>query len=158
MSKRHYFLLKGGSLGCHVLIKRRHRRKPVLGTKSKELAEKRAQALVENATDAELTLKRALDEKNVKYWFQSAVEHRGKIAIVDFAFPRANKETRLFVEIDGGYHLTDKQKDKDSARTKWLFEHTGAEILRFTNEDVATRLDHVVEKILNKRVQYVTAV
>ena len=120
------------------------------------LAKSRAYDLIQKATDSEIRLKTALEQKNIHFYFQFPHSYKGKIAIVDFAFPRANKETRLYVEIDGGYHLTDKQKAKDSQRSQWLNEHTGAEIIRFTNEQVLNDLEYVMEKIISKRVQFMT--
>ena len=148
-----YWNIRKGSLGSHMVIHRRKRRFEPNENKGKALAESRADLLREEATDAEKHLLNALDAESILYWFQHPHSYRGKIAIVDFAFPRANKETRLYVEIDGGYHLTDNQKEKDAKRTLWLMEHSGAEIIRFTNEQVLNDVDSVVQTLKNKRVQ-----
>ncbi len=55
----------------------------------------------------------------------------------------------LTIEIDGGYHNTPEQKDYDTARTKYLSDAGFTEI-RFTNEDVRTNINAVIEKIKNK--------
>jgi len=159
MSRKGKFFraLGGKNIGTHMVIHKRKRRyKPVEAVKGKAIAESRAEELRQNATDAELYLKNALENKHIHFYFQYAHYNRGKIAIVDFVFPRANKENRLYVEIDGGYHLTDKQKEKDSKRSIWLNEHTGAEILRFTNEQVLSDVEYVIEKLISKRVQFMT--
>jgi len=45
------------------------------------------------------------------------------------------EERKLAIELDGGQHTV----EKDSARTKWLFDH-GIRIVRFWNNDVLTNL------------------
>ncbi len=55
----------------------------------------------------------------------------------------------LTIEVDGGYHNTSEQKEYDAARTKYLSEIGFAEI-RFTNEEVRSNIDAVIEKIKNK--------
>ena len=60
--------------------------------------------------------------------------------IVDFYCPDA----RLVVEIDGGVHAD--QVDYDAARAEALVER-GYRVVRFSNEDVMTAMDDVVERI-----------
>ncbi|WP_418698153.1 SpoIID/LytB domain-containing protein [Bacteroides sp.] len=55
-------------------------------------------------------------------------------------------ERKLIIEIDGGYHNTSGQQVKDKDRTEHL-EALGYHILRFTNEEVITQPDLIVEKI-----------
>lgn len=62
--------------------------------------------------------------------------------IVDFFF----RQSLLIVEIDGGYHFTEEQKEEDAIRQDWL-EQMGYKILRFTNEEVLLDTDRVIEKI-----------
>lgn len=62
--------------------------------------------------------------------------------IVDFLF----RKSRLIVEIDGGYHFTEKQQQKDSFRTACL-EQMGYKLIRFTNEEVLFDPDSVIERI-----------
>jgi very-short-patch-repair endonuclease len=52
-------------------------------------------------------------------------------------------EAKLVVEVDGKIHLTEKQKEHDEKRTKYL-EELGIKIVRVTNEKVIYRIDEVV--------------
>ena len=62
--------------------------------------------------------------------------------IADFFF----RKSMLIVEIDGGYHLTEEQQQKDSERQDWL-EHNGYRVLRFTNEQVLFDIDNVTKEL-----------
>ena len=64
--------------------------------------------------------------------------------IVDFVCLPA----RLVIEIDGGYHDDIRQQYHDLARTNEI-EKLGFNVIRFTNEDIFTRLDEVIEIIKN---------
>ena len=55
---------------------------------------------------------------------------------------------QLIIEIDGGYHLEDEQLEKDAERTSYLNE-TGFVVLRFTNDEVLSDIDTVLEEISN---------
>lgn len=62
--------------------------------------------------------------------------------LVDFFF----RKSSLIVEIDGGYHFTRDQQDKDAERQEWL-EHHGYRVLRFKNEEVLCNTENVINKI-----------
>ena len=51
---------------------------------------------------------------------------------------------RLVVEVDGGQHAL--ETDRDAARTRWL-EGEGFRVIRFWNNDVLGNTDGVVESI-----------
>lgn len=53
---------------------------------------------------------------------------------------------KLIIEIDGGYHLADEQQGLDAERTRWL-NKAGFHVLRFTNEEVLSDIDSVLEEI-----------
>ena len=55
-------------------------------------------------------------------------------------------ELKLKIEVDGGIHLSEKNKQYDKNREMGLNEH-GIEIIRFTNEEVSNQIDVVIEKI-----------
>jgi leucyl-tRNA synthetase len=55
-------------------------------------------------------------------------------------------EKKLIIEIDGAYHNETEQKKFDEARTEWLKEHQ-YKLIRFTNDEVITNIDKVIEKI-----------
>lgn len=54
----------------------------------------------------------------------------------------------LVVEIDGEYHNIEEQKQEDEIRTKAL-NKLGFRVIRFTNEEVMTDLEYVLEVIEN---------
>ena len=60
--------------------------------------------------------------------------------IVDFLF----RKSKLVVEIDGGYHITEEQQELDSIRTEWL-EGKGYQVIRFSNEQVLFDTERVIE-------------
>ena len=62
--------------------------------------------------------------------------------IVDFLF----RKSKVVVEIDGGYHFTDKQQAEDAIRTDWL-EHQGYKVVRFTNEQILCDTDNVIQEL-----------
>ncbi len=53
---------------------------------------------------------------------------------------------KLIIEIDGGYHLAGEQPELDAERTQWL-NKAGFHVLRFTNEEVLSDIDSVLEEI-----------
>ncbi|MBN2157882.1 MAG: endonuclease domain-containing protein [Spirochaetes bacterium] len=62
--------------------------------------------------------------------------------IVDFYCP----ELKLVVEIDGEYHLNIEVIEYDKNRERYLRE-LGIKIVRFTNDEILTGIEPVVEKI-----------
>ena len=62
--------------------------------------------------------------------------------IVDFLF----RKSKVIVEIDGGYHFTEKQQTDDAVRTDWLEQH-GYKVIRFTNEQVLCDTDNVINEL-----------
>jgi len=54
-------------------------------------------------------------------------------------------EMSIVVEVDGGQHL--EAQAADAARTRWL-EARGFQVLRFWNDDVLVRSEHVLEEII----------
>ncbi len=55
-------------------------------------------------------------------------------------------ETRLIIELDGGYHQIPEQQTRDSERTAWLGSH-GFSVIRFSNEEIICNLNEVINKI-----------
>ncbi len=53
----------------------------------------------------------------------------------------------LAIEVDGSHHSEPEQQAHDQRRTAFLTEH-GVRVLRFTNHDVETNLEGVLEAIL----------
>lgn len=100
-----------------------------------------AEELRENATEAELRFMEIAKRKGLNLAFQVPIrikdvfnEKTGKMGIfyiVDFL----DKERRIIIEVDGGYHNNWEQRKKDSIRTQHLKKH-GYKVFRITNEDV----------------------
>ena len=53
---------------------------------------------------------------------------------------------RLAIEIDGAGHADLEQQQYDQARTEWL-EQRGIRVLRFTNQQVDTNIEGVLQEI-----------
>lgn len=58
--------------------------------------------------------------------------------VIDFVCARA----KLAVEIDGDTHAT--QEEYDAERTRWLNEHKGYRVIRFSNQDVLHNIEGVM--------------
>ena len=71
--------------------------------------------------------------------------------IVDFV----SHEAKLIVEIDGGHHFEDEQEKRDARRARFL-ERKGYRVLRFSNLDVMSNRNGVLERIA-EAVQAATA-
>lgn len=84
-----------------------------------------------NATGPEKKAIKYFTSKKVKFEFQKIIKCGDKYYIADFYFPKL----KTILEIDGGYHNNDEQKQKDEIRTKDL-ENIGYKVVRMTNSDV----------------------
>ena len=63
--------------------------------------------------------------------------------IVDFFCPRV----KLVIEVDGSQHFSDEMTEYDRIRNEYL-SSLGLRVLRFTNTDVQTHIEGVVESII----------
>ena len=99
-----------------------------------------ARALRQSSTDAETLLWKHLRAKRFKKLKFKRQEPIGKY-IVDFVC----YEKRIIIEVDGGQHSTDK--DKDHERDNW-FIGEGFKVLRFWNHAVLTQTDAVLTAIM----------
>lgn len=92
-------------------------------------------------TNAEILLWSKIKNKQLKnYQF-----YRQKIVgdfIVDFYCPKA----KLIIELDGGQHYSVEGKQKDLQRDTYLTS-LGLKVLRFSDSEVLSNLDGVLEKI-----------
>lgn len=94
-----------------------------------------------NPTPAEEIMWEQLSNKKLGgYKFRR--EHIIGMYIADFVCLREN----LVIEIDGGYHDTEEQQEKDQERTEWLQDH-GFKVIRFKNEQVLNNIEHVLDKV-----------
>lgn len=102
---------------------------------------RKASELRQNMTKAKKALWEELRNKKLgDYRFRR--QHPIGIFIVDFfCF-----ESMLAIELDGGIHDTDYQRERDFERTIMLREHGIAEI-RFRNKDIFDNMDRVLIEI-----------
>ncbi|QEX19325.1 DNA methylase [Hypericibacter terrae] len=101
---------------------------------------KDARRLRKDATDAERKLWSALSGQQL-----DGFKFRRQVPIGDFIADFACLSARLIVEVDGGQH--DAEREKDAARTAWL-NSRGYRVIRFWNNDVLANLEGVVRTIL----------
>lgn len=74
------------------------------------------------------------------------IRFRRQHIIGDYIADFACLKHKLIIEVDGEYHNTCEQRDKDMARTQTL-EHWGFRVLRFSNDDVTTKRQQTIDKI-----------
>ncbi|WP_321828166.1 vitamin B12 dependent-methionine synthase activation domain-containing protein [Maribacter dokdonensis] len=106
-----------------------------------KLLKEHASRMRNQPTTAEKMLWNALSNKNLggfKFRRQRIIGSY----IADFICLKQN----LIVEVDGSIHQLPENKDSDEERTAWL-EAEGYTVIRFTNDEVLGKLDHVLEKI-----------
>jgi very-short-patch-repair endonuclease len=99
-----------------------------------------ARRLRKDTTDAERKLWSALRQKQL-----DGFKSRRQVPMGGFVADFACLSERLIVEVDGGQH--DAEHEKDAARTAWL-NSRGYRVIRFWNNDVLANLDGVVRTIL----------
>lgn len=100
------------------------------------LAEKFKKDLIKNSTSSELKLKDALIKANIAFEFQkifyiNSSSVISKFYIADFLL----SSTNIIIEVDGGYHDSIIQQEKDSNRTKDL-NNMGYKVVRLTNHSI----------------------
>ena len=93
-------------------------------------------------TEAETVLWESLKNKQLE-GFKFRRQHIIGSYIADFVCLKK----KLVVEVDGLIHQLPENKKSDKERTAWLKEHD-FRVIRFTNEEVLTNLDQVLDKIL----------
>lgn len=101
---------------------------------------KQARALRRGMTSAEKTLWERLRRKQLGVKFRRQQIIQGFIA--DFYCEAA----RLVIEVDGSVHDTPEQKEIDEQR-RMVFENRGLQEIRFSNKQIESDLEDVVDKI-----------
>jgi very-short-patch-repair endonuclease len=86
------------------------------------------------------TLLRAKKLNGVKFRRQAPIG----VYVVDFV----SFEKKLIIEIDGGQHSAEKNKEYDVIRTRWL-ESQGFRVIRFWNNDISQNIDGVITRIMD---------
>lgn len=100
----------------------------------------RRKDLRNNSTPEEILL--WLHLKNSQLGLKFRRQHSIGGYIIDFYCP----SKKLVIEIDGPNHFTKENKEYDEIRTKF-FEGVDIKVIRFTNLEVATETQRVVNKI-----------
>lgn len=100
-----------------------------------------------NATEAECVLWEYLRKGRLKT--KVLRQHIIGDYIVDFLLPYYN----LVIEVDGGYHAERAQQEDDQIRSAVL-NAKGFYVIRFSNENVMTDIDSVLERI-NQHIESV---
>lgn len=101
--------------------------------------------LYQARTISEKRLEKALTKQALRFETQVPVGPY----FIDFGFSETCTYHALAIEIDGRYHLTSKQQEKDTIRDQWLEKH-GWHVLHFSNEEVEADLGAVMCKIFQK--------
>lgn len=113
----------------------------------KKCANRFSHELTERATGAELVFKTILDLAGIRYTFQKPILRGSHFYIADFFLD----DYATIVEIDGGYHDTEEQEERDAKRTEDILKKTSiARVVRFSNEQVVTLPPHAILLMLAK--------
>jgi len=91
-------------------------------------------------TDAERMLWARLRARGI-----GGAKFRRQLPIGPFVADFCCLEKRLIVELDGGHHGA--QAERDDKRSEWLERH-GYRVMRFWNDDVVKNIEGVLEQIL----------
>ncbi len=100
-----------------------------------------ARALRKNSTDVERILWAALRDHRL-----NGASFRRQVPIENFIADFVCHAAKLVIELDGGQHFSDQAEQKDAARSAAI-EAQGFKVLRFSNHDVTTNRDGVLETI-----------
>lgn len=111
---------------------------PSLYSKLKEYAKKHR----DNPTRAELIIWKFLKSRQVEK-FKFRRQHIIGQYIADFVC----LDRMLVIELDGKIHQLPENQESDEIRTQWL-ESKGFKVIRFTNDEVTTDTEKVLNKIL----------
>jgi very-short-patch-repair endonuclease len=100
-----------------------------------------ARALRKNSTDAERLLWAALRGHRL-----NGASFRRQVPTENYIADFVCHAAMLVIELDGGQHFSDQAERKDAARSS-VIEAKGFQVLRFSNHDVMTNRDGVLETI-----------
>ncbi|MEL1255809.1 vitamin B12 dependent-methionine synthase activation domain-containing protein [Flavobacterium sp. DGU38] len=95
-------------------------------------------------TEAEKMLWNILSNKGIEDF-----KFRRQHIIGDYIADFVCLEKRLVIEVDGSIHDGLEQIGKDKERTSWL-ESKGFKVIRYTNQQVLTDLDQIIENITSE--------
>ena len=98
-----------------------------------------AKTLRKRSTDAELILWQRIKARRLE-----GIKFRRQQPIEDFIVDFLSFEKRIIIELDGGQHVEDRQKDRERDK---LLTKAGFKVLRFWNNEIFENLDGVLERI-----------
>ena len=98
-----------------------------------------AKTLRKRSTDAELILWQRIKARRLE-----GIKFRRQQPIEDFIVDFLSFEKRIIIELDGGQHVEDRQKDRERGK---LLTKAGFKVLRFWNNEIFENLDGVLERI-----------
>ncbi len=100
--------------------------------------------LRQNQTPAEQILWYYLRKKQL-----AGLKFRRQEAFGNYILDFVCYEKKLVIELDGGGHLDEEQKEHDRLRDKFI-EDNGYKVLRIFNNDIFSNIEGVIEKILQQ--------
>jgi very-short-patch-repair endonuclease len=113
-----------------------------------QLCSTRRLKLIKNATKEELIFSKLLDDLKIRYIFQKGFIKGDYFCIVDFYLPKPYK---ICIEIDGLYHLTEKQILKDKNKDNYLINYRGFKVIRFSNFQVNFMTKNILLSFLKEK-------
>jgi very-short-patch-repair endonuclease len=105
-----------------------------------------ARRLRRNQTDVERLLWFRLRDRRLAGW-----KFKRQVPIDRFIVDLFCVDAKLVVELDGGQHERDRERDANRTR---VLEAMGYLVLRFWNNDVTRNIDGVLEEILSTTNQH----
>jgi very-short-patch-repair endonuclease len=111
----------------------------------------RARDLRANMTDAERALWNALKSKQL-----SGYKFSRQIIVGPYIADFVCRTHKLIIELDGGQHGMDNAIVYDEARTEFM-QQSGFQVMRFWNYDVLSNLNGVLEMILTRLGEIISA-
>ena len=108
---------------------------------AREQTHRNAKDLRRRQTEAEEKLWSLLRNRQLK-----GKKFRRQHALENYVADFYCHEVKLVIELDGGIHEEQEQKEYDLDRTSVLKEY-GIKVIRFKNEEVVSNLDVVLDKI-----------
>ncbi len=104
----------------------------------------RRRDLRRDQTDAEKILWQKLRNRQL-YGMKFFRQYSVGPYILDFYCPKS----KLAIELDGGQHAEDDQRDYDEHRSEYLEAH-GIEVIRFWNNEVLRNIDGVLSRVAER--------
>jgi very-short-patch-repair endonuclease len=101
-------------------------------------------------TERAKSMRKAMTETETRIWLAvraerfSGVKFRRQKVIGPYIVDFAANQPKLVIEIDGDSHA--EQEGYDAARAQFL-EHHGYTVIRFTNSEVMTNMEGVLERV-----------